>query len=173
MPRTGKRRSTSQVIRDRRRIADLYLQGWLQADIGDEIGIDQSTVSRDLKALQQEWMDATLADLDTIKAKELAKIDKLEREYYRGWVRSLQDAVTVRERASGDEVETTTTTKPQAGDNKFLDGIDKCIARRWKVLGLDKLTHEIEAGPRLDTILSGLPDGFRETVRQALTEHLS
>jgi hypothetical protein len=33
------RRSASQLARDRRRISELYLEGWLQADIAAEVGL--------------------------------------------------------------------------------------------------------------------------------------
>lgn len=171
---TGKHRSKSQIARDRRRIADLYLQGWLQVDIAEEVGLSNATISRDLKVLQSEWLESALVDTDKARVQELAKTDRLEREYYRGWVRSQEDAVTVRERVSGDgEPEVTTTRKGQTGDARFLDGVHKCVERRCKILGFDKETREVETGPRLSDVLSGLPDNLRDGVRQALTEHLS
>jgi len=141
---TGKRRSNGQLARDRRRIADLYLQGWLQADIAGEIGISPATVSRDIKALQKDWLASALIDFDKAKAGELAKVDRLEREYWQAWARSCEDAETVTEKARAskgserpDSVEKTKQAKGQAGDPRFLSGIQWCIEQRCKILGVE------------------------------------
>ena len=141
---TGKRRSNGQLARDRRLIADLYLQGWLQADIAGEIGISPATVSRDIKALQKDWLASALIDFDKAKAGELAKVDRLEREYWQAWARSCEDAETVTEKARAskgserpDSVEKTKQAKGQAGDPRFLSGIQWCIEQRCKILGVE------------------------------------
>ena len=138
------RRSAAQLARDRRRIAELYLEGWLQVDIADEVGLSQSTISNDLKALQAEWVKSSLVDFSEAKAKEVAKIDKLEREYYRAWRRSCEDAETVKQKGepAGTEGKVKTasvekTTKGQAGDPRFLQGVQWCIDRRCKIIGID------------------------------------
>jgi len=123
-------------------MADLYLRGWLQVDIAEELKIDQSTVSRDLSALQEEWINSALVDIDEARAKELAKVDKLEREYWDAWDRSIQDAEreTKKAIAVGDKEvkrEATKTTEGQAGDPRFLSGVQWCINKRCEILGLD------------------------------------
>jgi len=157
----GRQRDAAQRARDRRVIADLYLQGWLQADIADKLKINQSTVSRDLRALQAEWLESALVDFDDAKARELAKVDRLEREYWRAWERSCEDAETtvkktkgavkktVIKKEDGDEedgkskfvserpAEVSQTAKGQAGDPRFLAGVQWCIDKRCKVLGID------------------------------------
>lgn len=138
------RRSKSQIARDRRKIANLYLQGRIQADIGEELDINQSTVSRDLQALQEEWKNSSLIDIDEAKAKELAKVDRLEREYWDAWERSCEDAETKRLEGTlapgedqGKPTKQILTRKGQAGDPRFLTGIQWCIERRCKILGID------------------------------------
>ena len=140
----GRRRSSSELARDRRKIADLYLKGWIQADIAQEIGMSQATVSNDIKALQQDWLNSALVDFNEAKSQELAKIDRLEREYWAAWERSCEDAETVTEKARAsrgaekpDSVEKTKQAKGQAGDPRFLAGIQWCIERRCKILGID------------------------------------
>lgn len=139
---TGKHRSTSQKIRDRRRIADLYLQGETQIDIAEKVGISQGTVSRDIKFLQDFWLKSSLIDFDEAKSKELAKVDRLEREYWDAWERSCEDAesTTEKEIELDDRTirkEATQTAKGQAGDPRFLAGVQWCIEKRCKILGLD------------------------------------
>ena len=137
----GKRRSQAQLTRDRRKIGDLYLQGWIQADIADELKVSQSTVSLDLKALQREWLASTLVDFNEAKAKELAKVDNLERIYHAAWRRSCEDAETVTQKAvtTGDKKrkEATKIAKGQAGDPRFLTGVQWCIEKRCKIMGID------------------------------------
>ena len=138
----SKRRDAAQLARDRRRIAEMYLHGVLQADIADELHIDQSTVSRDLKALQDEWRASSLIDIDEAKARELARIDELERTYWDGWRRSKEDAEIERTRATetqrdGKRYEAGTEKRGQAGDPRFLQGVGWCIERRCKLVGID------------------------------------
>ena len=163
----GKRRDASQIARDRRRMADLYLQGWLQADIAAELGVDPSTVSRDLKALQAEWLQSALVDFDAAKAAELAKIDRLEREYWHAWKRSCEDAETATEKFTGNEkspsrIEKSKRVEGQAGDPRFLTGIQWCIERRCKILGIDapSALDVTSGGKALKTYIAISPDDW-------------
>jgi transposase len=149
---TGKRRGKTQLARDRRRIADLYLQGWIQADIASEVGVSQATVCRDLQALQASWLDSALMNFDEAKAHELAKVDRLEREYWQAWERSCENAETITRKVKGrmerretddgefiaeQPAEATKTSKGQAGDPRFLQGVQWCIDKRCKIMGID------------------------------------
>jgi len=134
----GKRRDVAQLARDRKKIGELYLRGWLQADIAQVLKLNQSTISRDLKALHREWLASALADFSKAKAQELAKIDDLEREYWRAWERSCEDAETVRKEGTTKVLDKIVkTAKGQAGDPRFLSGVQWCIERRCKILGID------------------------------------
>jgi hypothetical protein len=146
---TGKRRKAAAIARDRKRISGLYLQGWLQVDIAEEVKLSQATVSRDLKALHKEWLADASRNFSEARAKELAKIDFLELTYWEAWRRSCDDAETVTQKQSihqaGDggpsqlvPKEATRTVKGQTGDKRFLDGVQWCIERRCKLLGLDE-----------------------------------
>lgn len=156
----AKRREPSQIARDRLHISGLYLQGWIQADIADEVGVDQSTISRDLKTLQQEWLDSTLVNFDEAKAKELAKIDHLECEYWSAWQRSQEDAESettkMVEVQSGKRLEAQTQRKGQAGDPRFLTGVQWCIEQRCKVLGIYAAVKQQSENLNID--LSNLTD---------------
>lgn len=157
---SGKRRSNGQLARDRRRISDLYLQGWLQVDIANDLSLNQSTISRDIKALQAEWQKSALIDFDTAKAREIAKIDNLEITYHDAWTRSNEDAetVTVKEYADGD-IETTTTTKAQVGDPRFMEGVRWCIEKRCKIFNIGADSQQVHPS----TII---PIAIREVVVQ-------
>lgn len=173
----GRRRSKAEIARDRRRIGDLYLKGWLQADIATEVGVSQPTVSLDLKALHAEWLKSTLIDINEARSRELAKLDQLEREYWKGWLRSCMDAeeeivkVTIDEQ--GIKTEETKKVKGQSGDTKFLDGIQKCVAQRCKILGVEAPEeHTYDIGPQLIQALEALPGEFKMQVMAQLTNQL-
>ena len=136
----GRRRSTAELTRDRRRIADLYLAGWTQTDIADELGVSQPTVSGDLKALQRDWLASSLIDFDAAKAQELAKIDRLEREYWTAWEESRRDKeISITEKIASEKPRDKAQIRRegQVGNPSFLSGVQWCIERRCKILGLD------------------------------------
>jgi len=149
---SGRRRTSAQLARDRRKISNKYLQGWIQADIAVELGISQSTVSNDIKAIQKSWLASGLRDFDTAKSRELAKVDRLEREYWEAWYRSREDSEVATSRQSGKIVKyqdgegkfateqpaiIIKSRKKQVGDPRFLAGIQWCIERRCKMMGFD------------------------------------
>lgn len=133
--------------RRHRAVARLYLRGLPQHDIAAKLGISQTTVSQDLTAIRTYWLESCKLDMDAIKAKELAKLDALEMEYWRAWERSKQEH-TKRTRtyvegtekgkqAEGLPVTVTETVEQTSGDPRFLAGIESCMLRRAKMLGLD------------------------------------
>lgn len=147
------RREAAQVARDRKRIAELYLQGWLQVDIAQDVGIDQSTVSRDLKAIRDEWLKSTLVDFNEAKAKELARIDAVEVEAWAAYERSKgKREVTTQESAAVGDGEDNARQKVQIrtedrdGDPKWLEIVLKCSEQRRKILGIDAPTKSEVTG---------------------------
>lgn len=157
----AKRRSAAQVERDRRRISELYLKGWLQVDIAQAIGLDQSTVSRDLSTIQGQWRESTLIDFDEAKAREIAKIDNLEITYWQAWEHSLEQfrSKTIKAKGADPEAakasaEQTLKTEDRNGNSRYLDGVQWCIDRRIKLFGLDE-PIKIDWRERL-------PEGFTE-----------
>lgn len=143
----AKNRTPTQIERDRRKISELYLKGWIQEDIAEEVGLNQSTVSRDLKAIQKKWQQDTLYDFNEAKARELERVDVLEREYWQAWEDSKDDAETIRQEGTPKQLENgqtiptpskiVSTKKGQTGDPRYLAGVQWCIERRCKILGID------------------------------------
>jgi len=127
----------------RREVSRLYMQGLEQMEIASEIGCSQSTVSRDLAELRDQWMASALVDINTAKAMELGKIDALELEYWEAWSRSVGESVRETSKLSGpakgsaEKLEKTITKDKLAGDPRFLAGIQWCIDKRCEILGLD------------------------------------
>ncbi len=128
----------------------------MQADIAEKVGLSQSTVCRDIQALQRGWLKDAAGDFDAAKAQELAKIDDLERTYRTAWIRSCEDAETQVAKAvkssKESRKEATKTTKGQSGDPRFLIGVQWCIDRRCKILGIDA-PQEIDLTTKGDKIV--------------------
>jgi hypothetical protein len=140
VPRNGPARTLEEKLRDRAAIADLYERGWPQWRIAEKVGLVQSTVCEDLRALRAEYRKAAGEKIGELIGRELAKLDRLEREAWRGWRRSLRDAekkyAKVGSTPKGAVKESAKTTEGQAGDAKFLLVIQKCVAERAKIVGL-------------------------------------
>ena len=138
----GAKRTKEQRERDLTTIAYLYCKGWSQARIAAHIGtVSRAQVGHDLKAIRKAWRESAIRDFDELQSEQLAKIDMLEAEAWAGWDRSVgAKQRSVSERTEGDG-ETTAHTRLErwedAGDPRFLAQVEKCIARRCAILGLD------------------------------------
>jgi hypothetical protein len=138
-------RSTAEAltIESRRsQVAGLFLRGTKrQGELARLVGVDRSTVSRDLKVLHARWKESGVRDLDAAKGQELERIDILEQEYWAAWERSKQDhETTTTEQTTGGEnerVKAAIRKDAQTGDTRYLDGVQWCIEQRCKILGLN------------------------------------
>ena len=132
----------------RKQAAELYLQGCTQSSIAVQLGIAQSTVSEDLQHVRQAWHDSAGGMIDEIREKELAKLDLLESEGWAAWERSKKPAQSAVVTGDGTGKQTRKSMKNQNGDPRFLDQINKCIAQRRQLLGLDILpvTPSVDGG---------------------------
>ena len=146
------KRTRFQIQRDRYEIAKYYLRGlpqWriakiINEDEGRDYTITRQTVGRDIKMIQKAWKESSLIDMAEEKQIALAKVDNLERTYWDAWERSCEDAETKRLEGTlapgedqGKPTKQILTRKGQAGDPRFLTGIQWCIERRCKILGID------------------------------------
>lgn len=127
----------TEMANRRREVAERYLRGLYMAQIAEELGVDTATVSRDLAELRKEWLDRSINHIDQKKAEELAKIDRLEVEYWNAWKRSQENAETIidKDTPKGHVYERRVTG--QSGNPSFLDGVMECIKKRCEILGLD------------------------------------
>jgi hypothetical protein len=139
------RRSSAQdlAIESRRsQVAELFLRGVKrQGELARQVGVDRSTVSRDLKVLNARWKESGVRDLDAAKGQELDRLDQLEREYWDAWQKSKgPHEVTTTEQTTGGDGERARAairTEEQHGDPRYLAGVQWCIEQRCKLLGLN------------------------------------
>lgn len=149
MARPDKRGQHAIQVR-RSRVSQLYLRRFSQWDIAQKCGVDRSVISKDLKAIHQEWEENRAGERSRWIGRELAAIDRLERTCWRAWDRSRKDAETRTAKtvrtAGGERTEASKREEGQTGDPRFLAGIERCIELRCKILGIITSKHE-HSGP--------------------------
>lgn len=148
-------------ITERRRIvAERYIKGDTQEAIAGALGLNQATISRDLKAIRAAWLISSIRDFDAAKAEELQKIDQVEREAWAAWSRSTEDKEITAQQEDTEPGDTIVTKdkegneqikagpervrrrvslrrEGQAGNPAFLTIVLTCVERRCAILGLD------------------------------------
>ena len=151
-------RSEGEIIRDEIIIANMLFQGArlsdmpaiLQERTGAEYALAVNTISETIRNLSKRWQEKALIKVDEIKNRELIKLDALEDEYWRAWHRSCmpkEDLEIVMQRATdindlpiltAPMVETQNRIKKYTRDGaaKYLEGVERCIDKRCKLLGL-------------------------------------
>ena len=169
-----RKRTDFQREADLSKIADLYRAGHTQRAIAQQFGLSQGQICQDLAEIKRRWKTESLEFFTSKVEEELSKIDNLEITYWNQFDESRQDeiCITVETKTvalkgadGGDSVDlpatetkrTVKTTK-RVGDRGFLTGVEWCIERRCKLLGLDapaksELTGK-DGGPmQIDTIV--------------------
>lgn len=130
-------------------ITELYLRGKKQSEIAATLGLSQGMISNDLKVIQRRWRESTAMNLDEAKAKELARLDELEREFWSAWEASKGERTQARQEKNnaGATVKASMMKEQRDGNPAFLTGVLNCIDRRCKLLGLDAATKQEMSGP--------------------------
>jgi hypothetical protein len=152
---TGPKRTPEQLVYDRQFIADLYVKGVPQHVIRERLNearpytLSPATITNDLQAIEKVWLQSTLVDFNEARSKELARIDKLEQTYWEAWDRSCSERskVKVSTRTGGTTPGSTDelATENRDGNPAFLQGVERCIGLRVKLLGLNELEHQQSA----------------------------
>jgi len=149
----------AEITHRRHRVAELYLRGMYQYQIAQELDTSEATVNADLKAVQKAWLSSSVRNFDEARAQEVAKIDQAEREYWRAWVRSQEPAPDEPQfypvGSPGSEAgQPRLWVKP--GDPRFLQGVERCVERRCKLLGLDAPQKFDVTGSGGVTVIAGV-----------------
>lgn len=162
----ARKRKKADRERDLIEIERRLVRGETQIEIGRALEMSTSQVSYDVAKIESRWRSAVVADLNVWKAQELAKIDELERTFWKAWAESLKDKeTTFTERTSGqstedaekaekaEKVRASVRREGSSGNPAFLDGVLSCVDRRIKLLGLDApirvdITEKVRAAAR-------------------------
>jgi hypothetical protein len=135
-----KRAKKVDIVRRRDRVANLYVQGFTQCAIAEQLGVHQPTVCDDLKKIQRQWRESTVRNFDEAKELELQKLDRVEREAWAAWERSQKPAQSATVEGDGAPKRSRKTILQKNGDPRYLDTVLKCVAARRAILGLDAPT---------------------------------
>ena len=180
MAKRGPKREPQQRERDLIIVSQMYLRGDTQQAMADAVSanyeglsVTRQQISYDIKELHRRWVKEQIINIDAAKARELARVDKLEREAWDAWERSQQDAETITTEkavlAKGADADKRAKEvhrrEGQVGDPRFLSVIEWCIERRAKLLGLDAPTKQqsenlnIDMGQLTDDQLQRIANG--------------
>lgn len=139
--RTRRQQEYDGVVELRR-----YLQGWSYREIADEVnrlalenGLEYRVSPERVRCDIQRVLDGEVRKMresgmvDTLVAKESAKLDLLEKEAWFDYLKSREKRVTVKT-VDGQVSE---TVRDSVGNPKFLDVLLRIMERRAKLLGVD------------------------------------
>jgi hypothetical protein len=137
------------TLQRRQRVADLYLKGYGQAGIANELAVRQSTISSDIKLICTAWRESSIRDFDAARDLELERIARIEREAWAAYERSQQPVqiATVDGQAGSSSQKAKRTVRHQYGDPRFLEVILHCGEARRQLLGLDAPTKVAATTP--------------------------
>lgn len=160
------KRTPHEIEYHRREICRMYLQRQTQEAIAKRLGLTRSLVAYDLAEVQKRWRAEALIDLSQRKAEELARIDALEREYWRAWEASHDPWEEPAPSESYDgELALKRAQKAAAGKQAqrtgysgYLEGVERCIEMRCRLLGLYLLPPPQRSAGEVDDDYAGADD---------------
>jgi hypothetical protein len=145
-------RPQMQVLQRQEQVAKLYAQGYTQTQLAVLTGTSQSTIQRDIEAIEQRWQQDALQHHSARKNRLLAELVLARAAAWEGWQRSLElRETTVTEAVEGGPGATRRTARvrkeAQGGGCTFLSEIGQSILDEAKMRGLmppDKLRVDFE-----------------------------
>jgi len=167
-------RTKGQRERDLVLVAEMYLRAETQEAIRaaveklhrvdrPEFTLSRQQIGYDIKVLIKRWQGSQLLNIDAAKARELARIDQVERESWDAWERSKLDAEIITEKGKGkgggkpDSVEKTIQRKGQVGDPRFIDKVCWCVEQRCKILGIYETSRvDVTSGGEPIRVIGGI-----------------
>lgn len=159
-------RSETERTAHRVRVAKLTLQGYNQTQIGEVLEVDRSTVSRDLKAIREDWKNSTSHDVTVERSQFLAKLRLIQAEGWRAWEESRIEKVILidsRREEGGEPATQEERDEPPQGYRRvvinpgnvgYLRTVFDAVKEEGAVLGLYPRKDEkpIEPPPEVEDI---------------------
>jgi transcriptional regulator with XRE-family HTH domain len=127
--------------RDLDRTADMYLQCYTQQQIADKIGVSRQQIAADIKELERRWQKSAVEKIAKRKARQLAKVTKLENLAWRmlektnGELYEVMKEEGSREGASFDRINK--KISESAADPRWAKILLDCWVREGKITGSD------------------------------------
>lgn len=129
-----------EILKRRQRVADLFLQGFTQLEIAEQLGVSRALVCQDIKRISDEWRQSAVVDFERARFLELKEIDRIRHEAWKAWERSQKPSQSADIAGEGGAGTTRKRIRNQYGDPRFLMVVHKCVATRRALLGLDAPT---------------------------------
>lgn len=155
----GRKRLSHEVERDLQITTELYLKGhstrFIAMKIGERVNANldegqklytttHKTVGLDIRRLIKQWSEERIHDISSQKMVALEKLDRLEETYWAAWEKSVENHVKKTNKVRGkagasnpDYQEITDIAIIEYGEPRYLQGVERCIDKRCKLLGLD------------------------------------
>lgn len=154
---TRNKRTVAQRAADRVVIADLMIAGKPLVQIRDHINairsynLSTSAIAYDAKVIERQWVEEYLADINVAKAKEIARINKIEAAAWAAWedskrplTKTEKEKVENEQSGRGDQVtnkhkkaRVKTTEIEKNADKEFMAIVQWCVEQRCKILGIN------------------------------------
>ena len=144
----AKYRSQFQKDHDRARIASMVKEDHKQTEIAAELGLSPQLVSKEIKAMNEEWRFSHCGDVVDHKAREVERLNYLEGLLWECWDKS-KEGKTTKQRWLLPGVTTeadpnpkpvpcrmSVTTENDPGDPRYMKAILDVAKQRCKLLGL-------------------------------------
>jgi len=140
-----RKNSDKEVASRRATIARLYLKGYSGQEIASKVGVSESQVSRDIKAVAELWRETALQDIGERKAQDLAELALVRRELWSAWYSS----------------------KKRKADPRFMSEILKALKQSSELLGYHgsqkiRIDYENLSDEQLDHIISNIINSHNE-----------
>ena len=169
------RRGKARREYDMHEVSRLYLEGVSLPAIAERLNITYAQANDDMRVIRRAWRRAQAANFDELRSRELTKIDHLEAVYWDAWFRSQRDQEeTVTERRDGTTAVALARVRRRTGitgDFTALAGVQWCIERRIRLLGLDAPTRITVESVRAEAERIAAVTGFsvEEIIAEAQT----
>lgn len=152
--RGGRPPGTSTADRRRQIAALLAARGAMSGtEVAEVMGVSESTASRDLAAIKEQWRLEMIEDVDVMVARDLAELGLVKSEAWWTYQQSLEvgdETVTEQEVLIGKDgdsrvLRTTVVQNPKA-NLSALKLVQSCIEKKREILGLDKAAASASSG---------------------------
>lgn len=135
------------------RVIAAYLRGATIKEIAQTESVTRKSIDKDLEFARKIWRERNVSAATQYFDEQLERINQVELEAWRGWERSVEQAVqrSLEVKSGGvtsdgapapDERKKKTVRANQAGDPRFLEIIRKCIDDRLKMLKLGQYSSD-------------------------------
>ena len=163
----GPKRTPDETLRDRADIARMRLDGLTQVQIAEEItrirsySVSQQTITADLKAVRDEWLEISIDNYDKTRQIELTRLDQEEKFAIGAWYRSAKKGKKKERTRTGtadgkpfEEFMQETEEEESAGNPAFLQRLESIRQRRCAILGFNAQQRSENINVAIETLLS-------------------